>query len=84
MNDKEILNHWVSPKRTVCEVLREVNDLAVQIPENNKMLALILEALMMAKKMDAKLTEYKKGWAEGIYGGNEDYNEDIQRRGMRG
>ena len=44
----------VSKFRTICEVLRELHD--SQVSEEQR--ELILEAIGMAKRMDAKLQEY--------------------------
>lgn len=83
LKESDMVRFWVSPKRTVCEVLREINDLAIQIHENGRMLSLILEALKMTKNMDRKLREYKQDWDKGLYGNNENYQEDIKTRGAR-
>ena len=46
--------------RTICEVLREINELGG--PDIRRRCE---EAVVMAKKMDAKLREYKGGYDEG-------------------
>lgn len=64
-----------SHKRTICEILREMHDAG---DEAVKLLA--EEAITIAKKMDAKLREYKADWDAGFYGVNEDQDEDRARR----
>lgn len=50
-------------KSTICEVLRCVNDLCQTDSEDDvKRRALLFEAMTYAKKMNAKLTEYKHNW----------------------
>ena len=53
----------VSPLRTICEVHREMHDVLVSnkkldIELVNKMISLLEEAYIMAKKMNAKLRQY--------------------------
>lgn len=52
-----------NPKRTICEVHRELWRTLekVEIPEREQLLALLDEAYLMGKKMDKKLKEYKHG-----------------------
>jgi hypothetical protein len=90
MNEEEAkLKYWVSKKRTICEVIREINDLIencrFQDREDyiEKFRELVLEAFTMGKKMDAKLREYKQDWDKGFYEGNKNYKEDMQVRGNK-
>ena len=57
INSERVDTKYTSGFRTMCEVLREVNDIAIdrKIPELTK---LANEGLVMAKKMTAKLIEY--------------------------
>lgn len=48
----------VSQTRTICEVLREINDLA-KMNSQADLQELVMEAMVMAKKMSTKLSEYK-------------------------
>ena len=79
------------PKRTICEVLREIWDLTCDAhskvnpyktkEETEK---LLLEALTMAKKMNAKLTEYKRDWHNDMgFQPNRDYQQDLVSRANR-
>jgi len=48
---------------TVCETLRRVNDMCQTDSEKDiKIRKLLFEAMTYAKKMNAKLTEYKHDW----------------------
>ena len=57
IHSERVDTKYTSNFRTMCEVLREVNDIAIDrnIPELTK---LAHEGLVMAKKMTAKLIEY--------------------------
>ena len=84
IKDEELmLNHWVSKRRTICEVLREINDILIDSPDYHLIVPFLLEATLMAKKMDRKLREYKNDWDKKLYKKNMDYDLDIKRRGMR-
>ena len=54
--DKEL--NMTADIRTLCEVLREINDLAVEhkIPEITE---LVKECIIMGKKMSVKMEEYR-------------------------
>lgn len=82
---KEEALKWMkraSPFRTICEVHREIFDLAQTLPEEKKTAIedLVLDAFIMGKKMDAKLKEYKSDWANGFYEVNEDRRKDRVKR----
>lgn len=68
-----------SKRRTICEVHREIYEIACNLGLND-VRQLVREAFEMGKKMDAKLREYKKDWDAGFYGPNEDHREDRERR----
>jgi hypothetical protein len=76
------LNFWVSPNRTICEILRQINDITIGMG-NPELSALILEAFGMAKKMDDKLRQYKEDWDRGFFDTNKDYISDVARRSER-
>lgn len=68
--------------RTICEVHREMYDLAETLPEGAKVALqeLAIDAFIMGKKMDEKLKEYKADWAAGFYDLNADRAADRTRR----
>ena len=78
------------PKRTICEVLREIWDLTDIHPNGNpyktriKIRIKLEEALVMAKKMNVKLNEYHDGWEKDMgYENNRDYEQDLTLRQNR-
>lgn len=74
-----------SSRRTICEVHREIYDACDEMPEvvKTQMRELVLEAFIMAKKMDAKLREYKSDWDDGFFEKNLDRMDDIHKRASR-
>ena len=71
-------------KRTICEVLREINDL---IDDSDDIILIklikkrLVEAMDMAKRMNKKLIKYKRDWDEDMdWEPNLDYKEDLERR----
>ena len=63
--------------RTVCEVLREIYWHTTDPIVREK----VLEATIMAKKMDSKLREYKEDWdAEGMWEDLDNEDERIHQR----
>ena len=62
--------HKMSPKRTICEVLREIYALQGVTP---KIQEKCMEAVVMAKKMDAKLRGYKADWSKDFFEPNPNY-----------
>ena len=68
--------------RTICEVHREIYDLAETLPspQKEKLQELVIDAFIMGKKMDGKLKSYKTDWDAGFYDKNEDRAEDRARR----
>ena len=78
------LDH-ASRDRTICEVLRKINDEAQSdSPQDKKIRKLLVEAEIMAKKMSLTLIAYKRtvtgvefyNWEEK----NPTAEEDLQRR----
>lgn len=65
-----------NPKRTICEVLREVYWYTLDPVIREK----VLEASSMAKRMDKKLHEYKYGWDENEWEITENYEEVAAQR----
>ena len=80
-----ILIRSSSPRRTICEVHREIYDACdeMQEPDKTKIRELVIEAFIMAKKMDGKLREYKSDWSAGFFDKNNDRMDDIHRRSAR-
>jgi len=65
-----LLTKYVSNKRTICEVHREIYDILLDLPDGEKKeqaIDLIEEAFKMAKSMNRKLFEYKSDWDKGVY-----------------
>lgn len=73
-----------NPKRTICEVFREIFDMVYEMPdtmpEKKIIIGCLIEANGYAKKMSEKLHEYKANWDEEFYGPNLDHSEDAARR----
>jgi hypothetical protein len=67
-------------QRTLCEVLREVNDLVQGTPLHAPVLDKLREAEAMAKRMAYKLLEYNKQWEDDWWAENKDYEDDLRRR----
>ena len=77
-------NH-ASSMRTICEVLREINDLHqgwgdMPASHDEKVRALLREAQTMAKKMARKLLEHNKEVFAEWWAKNPDYEADLKRR----
>ena len=69
----------ISPKRTICEVLREISSGPDITPE---MKAKCWEATLMAKKMDVKLREYKTDWDAGFWQKNPKYTYEVHMQNL--
>ena len=67
-------------KRTLCEVLREINDATQGSALHPVVLPKLREAEKMAKKMAGKLVEYNKDIFSDWWAKNPDYEADIQKR----
>lgn len=66
---------------TICEVLREINDLHQEQTEHDKIIRNKLAlAEKMAKKMSYKLKEYNKNIYNDWWEKNRDYENDLNRR----
>lgn len=65
-----------SHKRTICEVLREIQD----VVSDDMVITKLIEAEHMAKRMSAKMLEYNKDVFEDFWEENEDYEQDMLRR----
>lgn len=67
--------------RTVCEVLREINDLHQGPSKADKITrTLLCEAERMCKRMSLKLKEYNKKYDAGWWEANPDYEKDLDKR----
>jgi hypothetical protein len=70
-----------SNARTVCEVLREINDLVQGRNSNDKAIRKLLsEAETMAKKMSYKLLEYNQEVFKDYWQENPDKEKDLKIR----
>ena len=72
--------------RTVCEVIREINDVLQTLPESGQKKELkekLDEAYGMVKRMDRKLHEYKHGYNKDWYPGNHNLEDSCKKRGRR-
>jgi len=71
----------MSKFRTVCEVLREINDLVQKDSKRDKVIRKKLaEAEKMAKRMSLKLEWYNKNFIQEEFEKNEDAEKDYKRR----
>lgn len=66
--------------RTLCEVLREINDKLQGLDIHKEVLPRLIEAERMAKRMAQKLYENNKKFDEGWWAKNPDYEKDLQLR----
>lgn len=78
----------VSPIRTICEVHREIHDIlmedqSINQKTANKMITLLEEAYIMAKKMNYKLRQYKENYDDGWWEESRKkiIQEKLKRRG---
>jgi hypothetical protein len=67
-------------KRTLCEVLREINDILQGTAFHPHVLPKLIEAEAMAKKMAGKLVEYNKEVFADWWQKNPNYEADLKRR----
>jgi hypothetical protein len=88
---------WANKKRTICEVIREIDDDLEEdeivawrianptIEARYKDIRKLLEEVHgMAKKMTKKLYKYSKEWDKEFWEDNKDYEEDLKRRLNKG
>ena len=68
------------PNRTICEVLRKINDKLQGTPIHKEILPLLVEAEGMGKRMSKKLVEYNKNVYAGWWAANPKYEEDLKVR----
>jgi hypothetical protein len=66
--------------RTLCEVLREINDILQGNIDHDKIFPLLVEAEKMGKKMSRKLRQYSKEWDVEWWERNKDYEADLIKR----
>ena len=66
---------WISPKNTICQVLRDIywktDDPEIKL--NCRI------ATTMAKRMTAKLTEYKEDWDKEFFGKNPGFRGYMEK-----
>lgn len=79
------LRRVASHKRTICEVLRELWDISLELDEtlSGEVQARLEAAYEMAKNMDRRLREHKYDWDEGFWEANANYAADLRRRTQR-
>lgn len=71
----------VAKSRTICEVLREINDIHQENSGHDKMVRKKLcEAENMAKRMSKKLLEYNKNVYRGWWNKNPNYEKSLKLR----
>ena len=72
----------VSSWRTICEVHREIYDIAEDLPGSikEKLQDLVIDSYIMAKKMNEKLRDYKSDWDSGLWVRNDDPKRIIGRK----
>ena len=79
------MNNPLSKFRTICEVLREINDICQGTENKDRDIRIKLaECEGMAKKMSRQLLEYNKDFIEEHFEGNEDLYKDWKRRKKKG
>jgi len=86
MAHPDLKTPYVSGKRTICEVHREILDHLRKedfSKDRDKMISLLEEAYNMAKRMNDKLFEYNRKWADGMFKKNKNMSEkqEMRRRG---
>ena len=71
-------------KRTICEVLRECDELFDYEKDKRRMVIITRRKLKeirgMAKRMTTKLYEYSKQWDKDFWEDNPEYEESLLRR----
>ena len=67
--------------RTICEVLREINDMHQGDTDADKQTrSRLIEAEAMAKKMDKKLLKYAKHYHRKFFKENPEYEKRLEER----
>jgi hypothetical protein len=83
-------NGYVCGFRTICEVHREMYDIVIEkgykgnlMPSDEKLIQLLKESFVMAKKMNNKLRQYKFNYDDGWWErtNKADFKEKLDRRG---
>lgn len=79
---RTLLRCKASSFRTICEVHREIYDAtdALDPATQRRIRELVIDAFIMAKRMDKKLKFYKHDWDAGFYERNHDRAQDRQNR----
>ena len=79
----------VSPRRTICEVHREIYDILydslADSPHFAELESRLQESYQMAKRMDAKLRQYKNGYDKGWWERQDDriVKQKLKKRAQR-
>lgn len=61
---REGLTRGVNNKRNICETLRMICDEVYDMPENEIVMELLVDAYIMAKKMQDRLSYYQKAYKD--------------------
>jgi hypothetical protein len=82
IKDHPLANGYVCDFRTICEVHREMYDIVIEKDVvDKKLIKLLQESFVMAKKMNKKLREYKEDYDRGWWQFDEaDLQERIDKR----
>lgn len=82
---KETMAVGASPRRYICEVHRELYDIAIDLPGSvkDRFVDLLAEAYWMGKKISDRLKELKAEWDEGDWESNENFRQDLYDRAAR-
>jgi hypothetical protein len=78
-----LANGYVCGLRTICEVHREMHDLVIEKDYDEKLIQLLEESFVMAKKMNNKLRQYKFNYDDGWWEvtNKADFEQKLDRRG---
>ena len=71
---------FVAQKRTLCEVLREINDALQGNPAHQEVLPKLREAEQMAKRMAKALYKHSREFDRDWWDANPGYAEKLERR----
>ena len=72
--------NFAAAKRTVCEVIREINDDLQGNPAHDTVLPKLREAEQMCKRMAKKLYEYNKDFDKDWWAANPNQAAKMERR----
>ena len=73
-------DNFINPKRTICEVHREMYRKVIGTDLENSMTPLIEDAFIMAKKMNNKLRQYKNNYDDDWWENNKLSGENLKNK----